>query len=63
MAEVINLRAKRKEKKREEKSKQASENRSLYGESKNLKKLRKHEKTQIDKTLEGAKRGNPDTND
>jgi hypothetical protein len=59
MADIINLRQKRKEKKRAEKGKQAAGNRSLFGEGKNLKSLRKKEKSQFEKHLEGAKRDKP----
>lgn len=60
MAKIINLRQKRKEKKREEKDKQASGNRALFGESKPVKSLRKKDKAQLDKHLKGARRDKPD---
>ena len=60
MADLINLRQKRKDKKREEKEKQASGNRALFGETKLSKLKREKEKAQIDKSLEGARRNKPD---
>jgi hypothetical protein len=60
MADIINLRQKRKEKKRSDKSQQASGNRALFGESKNVKSLSKKEKAQVEKTVEGAKRDKPE---
>jgi hypothetical protein len=60
MADIINLRQKRKDKKRDEKDKQASGNRALFGESKNERSLREHEREKVDKTMDGAKRDRPD---
>jgi hypothetical protein len=62
MGEVINLRLRRKDRKRGEKDKAAAEKRNVFGESKNLKSLRKKEKAQLDKAVEGAKRDKPETN-
>jgi hypothetical protein len=56
---IINLRQKRKDKKREEKNKNAAENRLRFGETKNIKTARKKEKIKLERNLEGAKRGPP----
>ena len=61
MGEVINLRLRRKDTKREEKEKSASENRVKFGEGKGAKTLRKRESEKAEKHLSGVKRDLPET--
>lgn len=56
LAEVVNLRQKRKEKAREDKEKRAAENRVKFGRSKAQKKKETFEQLQNRKTVDDAKR-------
>ena len=59
MAEVVNLRAARKAKQREEAERQAAANRSRHGETKGEKLRRKQEAERLARTVDGARRGAP----
>ncbi len=56
MADVINLRQKRKQKKRSEQEKQAAQNRVKFGRTKEQKRLEEFETRKAEKKLDDAQR-------